>query len=694
MRDRSARRRTLGRTLPLALTAALCGTIPVRSQQSAEELRNLSVASLMDREVTSASKKTESLSGAPAAIFVITGEEIRRGGFSSVPDALRMVPGLHVAQQSAKTWLVAARGFTQTFNNKMLVLIDGRLVYSPSFGGVYWDVQDPPLSDIDRIEVIRGPGGTLWGANAVNGVINIVTKEAGKTLGESASTSAGVNEGYAAGVRFGANLGEKLAYRIYGTTNDWLPSVTATGADNFDTWSISQGGTRLDWNASPKDTVTFDGQGYSGREREPVPILSVTSPPMQTNSAYVVKGGHVLSRWKHALSERSAMDVLGYCDWTVRSGVASDDDSAICDVELQHSYSFTNRHSLIWGGSVMSIGETKARSFTIEHVPATRRDMTYSSFLQYEFVLVPDKFRVIAGSKFEHNDYSGFEVQPQIRAVWTPKKTHALWAAVSRAVRTPTRVENGLEYRFAELSQAPPTFLLFSGNPNLHSESLRAYELGYRYEWKQVLSVDLALYYNGYDSFVGPGASGAPVFHSNPFFIDVPLHFASVGNGQTHGLEFYMKYAPIPRWTLSIGATELRGNSPAGLNISAATNDPRHQANLQSRFDLTRHFNFDAAYYYYDVIPHQLPPLNRVDLGASTKPLHGFTFSVWGRNLQTNRHQEALASFAPAGEIRRSIVFNWRGNRSRTEARISVETKSTEPRCANSSPGDRYSPKA
>ena len=233
----------------LTMSALSTGVAAQPSEQGSAkpvDLTSISIEDLVNIQVTSASKKAESLSTAPAAIFVITGEDIRRGGFSSVPDALRTVPGLYVVQQSSHVWLVTARGFSNEFNDKMLVLIDGRLVYSPTFGGVYWDVQDPPLEDIDRIEVIRGPGGTLWGANAVNGVINIITKEAAKTQGMLTASSAGVNEGYAARVRYGGKVGETFAYRIFGTSNDWLPTVDATGVQNYDAWSITQGGMRFD----------------------------------------------------------------------------------------------------------------------------------------------------------------------------------------------------------------------------------------------------------------------------------------------------------------------------------------------------------------------------------------------------------------------------------------------------------------
>jgi len=651
----------------LSLAVAGLMAIPVWPQEPSKDLGNKSIEDLMNIEVTSASKKAESLSQAPAAIFVVTGEDIRRGGFSSIPDALRMVPGLHVAQQSSHVWLVSARGFSNLFNAKMLVLIDGRLAYTPTFGGVWWDVQDPPLEDIDRIEVIRGPGGALWGANAVNGVINIITKKAGKSQGALVTSSAGVNEGYMVRTRYGGKVGDRFAYRIYGTSNYWLPTLNASGAENSDTWNISQGGVRMDWSPSEKDTVTFDGQGYSGRIRDTTDLFRPTGPSTLVDSQSVIKGGHILGRWKHAFNSRSSTDMLGYCDWTARAITVWEEQRTICDIEFQHNYSLTDRQSLTWGGSIISTGLSSQTNFRFGISPPNRRTTTYSIFLQYDLVLVPDKFRLIAGSKFEHNDFTGFEYQPQMRAIWTPNKSHTVWAAISRAVRTPTLAETSGKLRVSQLSTAPLTFLDFIGNPASDSEVLHSYELGYRYEWRQEFSLDAALYYNGYDGLLGPTAPGNPVINPLPFFVDIPVTYTNAGGGQTHGLELYFSYIPIPRWTVSTGITELRGNSVSGLVVGATTNDPRHSVTFQSRLDLTQHINFDAGYYYSDAIPHTLPPVNRVDLGLSTKPINGFTFSVWGRNLQSSRHQEAAPFLLPAGEIRRSVVFKitWQSNADR-----------------------------
>jgi iron complex outermembrane receptor protein len=652
-----------GKRASLFVLGAILLAAPAWPRQGSAGLTDKTLEQLMNIEVTSPLKKAESLSGAPAAIFVVRGDDIRRGGFSSIPDALRMVPGLHVAQQSAHVWIVAARGFSGVFDRDMLVLIDGRLVYTPLFGGVWWDVQDPPLEDIDRIEVIRGPGGTLWGANAVNGVINILTKNAENTQGALVSASVGVNEGYGARVRFGGMLGRDLAYRIYGASNYWLPSVNATGAANYDTWNLSQGGIRVDWKTSPKDAFTFDGQGYSGRTRDAINVFSPSAPPQELRISSVMKGGHVLGRWTHKFNDRSSTDVLAYCDWTGRNTEGFIEPRNTCDLEVQHSYSITNRQALIWGGQVLTTNAKEQSDFTTSFVPLSQRDTTSSIFLQYEIDPVRDRVRIIAGSKFEHNSDTGFNYQPQIRAVWTPTKSHTMWGAVSRVVRTPSTAERSLLAPIAEVSTAPPTFVVLTGNQNLNTEVEHAFEAGYRYEWKDKFSLDGAIYYNDFDGLIGASPS-APVVNSSPFYIFLPQIFGNLGRGQTHGLELYLKYAPMKRWTISTGITELRGNSVPGLFASPATGDPRHQVNIQSMFDLTGHINFDADYYYYDAIPPALPPVNRVDVGASTKSIRGFTLSVWGRNLQASRHPEETTFILPAGEIRRTVIFKllWESN--------------------------------
>ena len=639
------------------LFSGLAGA-PLAAQNVPNDLSSASLEQLMQIEVTSASKKSETLSKAPAAIYVITGEAIQRGGFSSIPDALRMVPGLYVAQTNAHVWVVSARGFANSFNDKMLVLIDGRVVFSPTFGGVYWDVQDPPLEDIDRIEVIRGPGGTLWGANAVNGVINIITKNASQTQGPQVVASAGINEGYASRVRYGGSAGSSFSYRLYGTGNYWLPSGGAAGGDSFDAWTISQGGVRFDWKLNGKDTFTFDGEGYSGRVRDVTLVFSPVSEPSLTNIVTVVKGGHVLGRWKHEFSERSSTDVVAYCDWSGRVAILFTDIRDTCDFEAQYNIAISPRHSVISGGEINTTGDTWPSTFTASMTPPYSRLNTFSGFVQYDFALIPDTLRIIAGTKLEHNDYTGFEYQPQIRAVWTPNSSNTVWAAVSRAVRTPQRIDEDLLLRLAQTNPDPPplTFLLIQGSHDERSEILHAYELGYRYEWAPKFSADAAIYYNQYDRLTGT-VLGAPIINPSPPYIDLPEVVESLDRGQTHGLELALGYAPLQRWNLAASVTLLRGTSTPTTGFPAVEENPLQQYAVQSRLNVTRSLSFDSVWYHYDGVEGDVAGLNRADAGLSTSPWHGFSSSVWGRNLQQDHHHEGIATNSLPGEIRRSLVF-------------------------------------
>ncbi|HXP86707.1 MAG TPA: TonB-dependent receptor [Bryobacteraceae bacterium] len=631
----------------------------VRNAIKSSKLADLTIEQLMSVKVkvTSASKKAENLADAPAAIFVMTSEDIRRGGFASLPEALRMVPGLYVAKVNSHWWTISARGFNDYLNNKMLVLIDGRSVYTPQFGGVFWELQDMPLDDIDRIEVIRGPGGTLWGANAVNGVINIVTKRSQDTQGFSLKTSAGNEEGYSASVRYGDRIGEDLTYRIFGKTGYTEPGVGPSGQNAYDAWNLSQGGIRVDSRLSSSDTLSFESGMYEGRLQSDLPLF--TGPGASQSlvpSSYLVRGGHVLSRWDHRFSETSTGSLLGYCDWTDRVDVV-DEIRNTCHMEVQHGFQIGTRHSLTWGLDADTTDGRVYESFTVHGIPAEQRTTTAGLFAQSDFDILPDRLRLSAGSKFEYNSYTGFEIQPQIRAVWTPSHSHSIWSAVSRAVRTPGQAYESEEFKFAGLPGAIPTYLAALGNPGLQAETLRAYELGYRFNPAPIFSLDAALFYNHYDNLinlnlVNPlGVAGPPQIYTNPLYAVIAVPWQNLGSGQTHGLEVYAKLQPVSRWMLAGGVTELRGNSVNfndSLNLPVA-NSTRHQFNLQSRLNVTSKIEFDASLYHYNGVAgyafsglefQDVPTHNRVDAEISFHAPSGLILSLWGRDLGSGPHWE------------------------------------------------------
>ena len=660
--------------LSLALCAASAGALPADdfpNTQDTKDLTNLSLDELMNVKVTSASKKEQSLSNAAAAIFVVTSEDIRRGGFTTIPEALRIVPGLFVARVNADWWTVSARGFGDYLNDKMLVLIDGRSVYDLQFGGVEWDQIELPMEDIDRIEVIRGPGGTLWGANAVNGIINIITKKARQTQGFSVSTNLSPEEGAISSVRCGGTLGSSAAYRIFGKSEYWDPGLTPSRKNAYDSWNISQGGLRLDWDASQKDAVTFEGRGYDGHIANETPVLSGPGiPESLLFEKYDTKGRDFLVDWRHTFSKQSYADLLGYCDWTDRTGVYFEKRNT-CDVEFQNNHSFTDRHSIVWGGSVSTSGSDKPGFFAVSFAPPRQRYNVVSGFAQYEVVVVPDRFTLTGGAKIEYNSFTAGDVQPQIRGVWTPTKNHAVWAAVSRALHVPAQYDEDAIQNLTELPGMVPTYLAVVGNPKLKTEKLRAYELGYRFQHGSLFALDADIFYNHYGDLIdlNLAQTGPPIIHTNPSFAEVPVQFQNISRGQTHGAEAYARIKPAKQWEIGVGMTELRGN---GVNFGESLNQPmgnspRHQFNVQSRLDLTRHLALDSALYYYGAIPlflgaQNLHAHNRVDVGLTLHGISGTTFSVWGRDLGTSSHPEDLvALFTTTGSyVQRSVGFTAR----------------------------------
>ncbi len=636
--------------LILLLRATCLAQQPDLTQINLEDLQNV--------QVTSASRKAESLSGAAAAIFVLTAEDIRRGGFTTLPEALRMVPGLYVARTDSHIWQISTRGFSDLNNNKMLVLVDGRSVYTPELGSVFWDVLDIPLENIGRVEVIRGPGGTLWGANAVNGVINIVTKRPDQAQGAMVSTSADLEEGYASTVRYGGRIGSGVSYYVFGRASYWEPLRSPSGGGLPDRIGMPQAGAQVNWIASRKDTISLEGSAFDARFRS-TPLATTAAPV--TN---VLKGNNVVVHWKHTISDRSTTETTAYCDWYARFGTPGEMRNT-CDLEFQHSYDFNDRLSLIWGGSFFSTGDDLTPD-SAPYSPERRRNNVVSGFAQYEVIIVPNRLRVLGGSKLEHNGYTGVEYQPQIRAVWTPNKSHAVWASASRALRVPSRNNSDLRLLVpVGASNGLPVFLAVTGNPNLESERLKAYELGYRYQPRLVLSFDLALYYNDYRGVI---TTQQPVPEVFPDRIILHTPFINGPAAQTHGAELSPKWRAVPRWAITTGITEVRG-SPNALQAT-----PQHIFSVQSHVDLPHRIEFDAAVYRCSEVPlgsadptsplQGVPAYSRVDVGGAWHLNPKWTFAVWGRNLQSEGHRETADTVFrdQAGNVPRSVVFKllWR----------------------------------
>src|SRR6184192_818513 len=480
------------RILSLTVVALFLGSSVSAQNQGVPDISRMSIEELMNVEVTSVAKRPQRVADAAAAVFVITQEDIRRSGAASIPEALRMVPGLQVARIDENKWAIGSRGFNGRFDNKLLVLIDGRSVYTPLFSGVYWNVQDVMLEDVDRIEVIRGPGATLWGANAVDGVINVITKKAKATQSAVVTAGAGTEERAAGGVRYGGKLGDNTYYRAYTKYFDWGPSAYPSGMTAHDGWDALRGGFRADWTPAGANSLTLQGDIYRSKYGETLTVPSLNSPYSNTfpnDGKY--SGGNILGRWNHT-SEGSSMSLQMYYDnTTITDHSLFGDHQNILDLDFQHGFHAGNSQQFVWGLGYRSIHDKNDASFTVSLQPNQVTLNQFSTFLQDEISLVDNRLQITLGSKFERNEFTGFEIEPNARLLWNLTPNQSIWTAVSRAVRTPALTEEGLRLNsqvippgtLANPTPLPAVVAVFGShrfNSEFNSEDLLAYELGYR----------------------------------------------------------------------------------------------------------------------------------------------------------------------------------------------------------------------
>lgn len=658
-----ARSYTLGIATLLAVSAT--------GQVAAVDLTQFSIEELMNVEIFSAAKKSQKLLDTPAAAFVITREDIRRSGATHIPDVLRMVPGVEVAQISASEWAISIRGFNNRFAGNLLVLIDGRSVYTPLFSGVYWGAQDVLLEDVESIEVVRGPGGALWGANAVNGVINIRTRQARDTQGALATVLEG-NQEHSAAFRYGGRLGENGHYRVYGKGFRRDALRNGEGERAHDAWDQVQGGFRADWSLSSRDDLTLQGDFYDGQPDQTLTIASLTPPsaPIVEDSVDL-HGGNLLLRWKRSLGTDSEWILQSYYDSNERRETDLDQRINTFDIEFQHRFPWGDRQDITWGLGYRSIQDDLDGSFTVSFDPASRRTQLFSAFVQNEIRLLDDVFLTL-GSKLEHNDYTGFEIQPTARLLWKVDPQQSVWGAVSRAVRTPSRSDSDIRINVAGIPGTPPTLLSIFGNQDLDSEELVAFELGYRSEPKRNLSLDITAFYNRYDQLTN--VEGSARFEPTP----LPPHLLlarTLGNfseADTYGLEVALAWQPLDHWRLNAGYAWINidaQNSNSTRNVVRAAiqyegKDPAHQFTLRSQWDLTGNLDVDLALYYVDDLPAlNIPSYTRLDLRLGWRPRKDLELSLVGQNLLDDRHLEFTGFDLVGSEIPRSvygkIVWQW-----------------------------------
>ena len=662
--------RFLAPLLLAGATSAWAGK-PQNPPRQPADLTAMSLEELANIEVTSVAKKEQKLSQAAAAVYVITQEDIRRSGATSIPEALRMAPGLDVARIDANKWAVSSRGFNGQYSNKMLVLIDGRSVYSPLFSGVYWNVQDLLLEDIERIEIIRGPGATMWGANAVNGVINIISRHARETQGGLATAGAGSEEQGFGGLRYGGKLGSKAYYRIY--TKYFKRNHLRTPSDlaAADEWHSERGGFRMDWEPSDKDSLTVQGDLYGGRNGQTLTSFSLEPPYTQTlDDRLETSGDDVLARWKRRFSGSSDMALQLYYDRYQRGDAVFGETRDTIDLDFQHRFVPSSRQEILWGLGHRFTTDRIEGTAIASIQPDRRGANLYSAFLQDEVELVRDRLRLAVGSKLEHNDYTGLEVQPSARILWEPRPRHAAWASIARAVRTPSRGEQDGRVNFAAFPgpEGLPLLLFVSGNRRLRSEDLLAYELGYRLQPSPRFSLDLATFYNDYSNLVTIDV-GAPFFEPAPAppHVAVPARLDNTQKGHTYGLEIAARFNPAERWRLSAGYTRYTGlpvsSGDASANITGGDSPP-HQAQLRSYLNLTRNAQLDTAFYYVHSLRElQIPSYTRLDTRLGWRLTQDLDVSLVLQNLLDSRHPEFVSEvFVRRTEIGRSIYgrITWR----------------------------------
>ncbi len=646
--------------VPLALRGA--GPPPHRPDLTAASLEDL-----MQIEVTSVSKKEQRLNRVAASVYVLTHEDIRRSGYSSLPETLRMVPGLQVARIDANKWAISARGFNGQYANKLLVLIDGRSVYTPLFSGVYWDLQNIPLEDIERIEVIRGPGATMWGANAVNGVINIITKHTRDTQGGLTSVGAGSEERASGMFRYGGQAGSRAHYRAYLRHFDRDQLVDARGGPAADDWNVLRSGFRMDWDASPQDAISVHGDLFRGRNGQRINSFLLRPPYAQTSPDRLESsGGYFLSQWTHRFSERSDLGVQFYYDRSDRRDITIGELRDTLDFDFQHRYAASERHEVVWG-----LGHRTTRDrVTATRIATLNPDhlafQLTSAFVQDEIALAPDRLYLTLGTKLEHNSFTGFEIQPTAKLLWSPEQRHAVWASVSRAVRTPSIGERNA--RLNLYSQPGPGGLpiLASvfGNPDLPSETLLANEVGYRFQPVDRLSFDVSAFYYQYRHLVR-SALGNPFLDPSPVpHLLVPISILSGSRSNRPGLEVSAQWTAHQRWRLAGSYTGLR-TPPASVGVTGTqAGSPTHQFQVHSYLDLARTLQLDTAFYYVDKLPVvRVPSYTRLDARLGWRPREHVEFSLSLQNLLDNQHPEFVSEALTVGsEVRRSIYgrLTWR----------------------------------
>jgi iron complex outermembrane receptor protein len=652
--------------LPLFSNGACAALPPV-------DLTELSLEDLMNIRVTATSRRPQSVAESAAAVFVITQEDIRRSGVTSIPEALRMVPGVQVARIDANKWAISARGFNGRFANKLLVMIDGRSVYTPLFSGVLWDAQDTVLADIDRIEVVRGPGASLWGANAVNGVINIVTKRARDTQGGLLVAGGGTEEQGFSTLRYGGAFNDQTHYRAYLKYFNRDSQEFIDDGDAADDWQVGRAGFRMDWEPDGPDALTVQGDIYRGVVGTTGRVFSLTAPFSQTvNTDDDIFGANLLGRWTHDFEDGSDMALQVYYDLVSGDELGIQLDEQTFDVDFQHHFQAGERNDIIWGLGYRLVAADFDDSFTVSLDDDHRIDHLLSAFVQDEITLSEDELRLTLGSKFEYNTYTGFEIQPTARLLWTPDAQQSVWLAASRATRTPSQAEDSIALNSVLGPGDPnnpfpfPLQLSVLGNPDQNSEEVIAFEVGYRVNPINDLSLDFAAFYNIYDDLasveVRPPLQVIVPCPTPPLCILGNSQFDNLGSGESYGFEVAADWRAESWWRLQGAYTylhlDLDHDGTLGTTVHAEERDPNHQVSLRSSFDLGEDWELDFWGRYVSALPERgVDAYFTFDMRLGWRPYDGVELAIVGQNLASHDQLEftpELVDTTPT-EVQRSV---------------------------------------
>jgi iron complex outermembrane receptor protein len=635
-----------------------------------EKLIDLSLEELLQVKVTTFSRHPTALSKTPAAIFVMSQTDIQRSGARTIPDLLRMVPGVAVAQIDANTWAVTARGSNGVFANKLLVLMDGRTLYNPLFSGVYWEIQDTDLSSIERIEVIRGPGATMWGSNAVNGVINIITKKAKDTQGGRVEVVTGTETNLETTVRYGGEAGH-MQYRTYVKYFD----RDGYADDSYDDWDFSRIGGRLDWSDDTNDEITVIGEWYSGDVGENILTNSPVLPYSVSNNVdREYTGGFASMDWDRALSEDSAFKLKLYYDHYEIDNIPPEETRDTFEFDFQHNFSFASRHDVIWGLGYRHSEDDTVGSFTVGLDPASRTQRLYSGFIQDEIRLTDDIYLAL-GTRVEKNNFTSenLEWSPNARLSWQTSDTSMLWGSVARAIRSPSRMEQAghiVGVMLPPFVPVPPltpgypipSAITINGDPDFDSEDVVAYELGFRSQPFDAVTLDLALFFNHYEDlrvgeFVAPlcEPSGIPVTDPlnpacfapvPPPYVNLPLTFFNRATQDNWGAELSVTYLALEWWRLDGAYSYLNVDDPPVLPFSVGEDSPEHQFSLRSAMQVTDSLDFDLWLRYVDELEKQgVSSYTVLDSRLSYLATPSLRLSVVGRNLLESEHEEFREEF-------------------------------------------------